>query len=262
MMNKKNLGSLFLIALMVISAVGLSGCVEEKATSKVIVGTSADFPPFEMTDADNNIIGFDIELVTKILTDAGYTVEVQDIDFNSLIASLNSNKIDVIAAALTITPERDEQIDFSNPYFDADQSVLIRTDSGLVINSTADMANLTVGAQLGTTGEAWIDENLVTTGLISEADYHPYDLYTLAVTDLLNGNLDAVVIDQPVAKVFAGNENLMIVLNIVTNEQYGFGVRTGDTTLQGVLNQGLASLIGTEYFTNLSTTYFEEYTID
>jgi polar amino acid transport system substrate-binding protein len=259
--KKKNILGLFLIVLMVISAIGLSGCVEEKG-NKIVVGTSADFPPFEMTDANNDIIGFDIELVTKILEDAGYTVEVQDIEFNSLISSLNANKIDVIAAALTINAERDAQIDFSNPYFAADQAVLIRADFGRVINSTDNLANLSIGAQLGTTGEAWITDTLIATGKTSEAYYHSYDLYTLAVTDLLNGNIDAVVIDQPVAKVFAGNENLMLVLNITTNEQYGFGVRTGDTTLQGVLNQGLESLIGTQYFTNLSKQYFEEYTIE
>ena len=99
-----------LVAAVLITSIALSGCVEE-TENKIIIGTSADYPPFEYVEG-GEIVGFDIEMVTILLENLDYTVEVQDIGFDSLIPSLQSGKIDVIAAAMTITDERDQQIDF------------------------------------------------------------------------------------------------------------------------------------------------------
>jgi len=149
-MNKKSKSmTIFSISLILIVGLSLGGCVEEE--NKIIVGTSADFPPFEYISEDGTFVGFDIEMVTKVLEDAGYTVEVKDIAFDSLILSLENGKIDVIAAAMTITEEREEQIDLSNPYYEADQSVLTKVGSNLNLNTSQDLQNYTVGAQTGTT---------------------------------------------------------------------------------------------------------------
>lgn len=261
--NKKMLSSLLVLAL-VMMAIALSGCVEEDV-NKIIVGTSADFRPFEYTDTDGTIIGFDIEMVTKILTDAGYTVEVQDIAFDSLIASLQAEKIDVIAAAMTITDERDEQIDFSDPYYEADQSVLNMVGSDVDINEsddlenfTASIAGLTIGAQTGTTGAAWIQENLVDTEMMDEDNFNQYETYTLAILDLENGNIDIIVLDKPVAQAFAEDEDMELAYTIITEESYGLGVREGETELLTDINQGLADLIGSEDWTELVKKYFEQ----
>ena len=255
--------SSFLVLALVLMAIALSGCVEEDV-NKIIVGTSADFPPFEYTDTDGTIIGFDIEMVTKILTDAGYTVEAQDIAFDSLIASLQADKIDVIAAAMTITDERDEQIDFSDPYYEADQSALIMTDSGVEINESDEIedfktsiANLTIGVQTGTTGASWVQENLVDTEMMDEDDFNQYETYTLAILDLENGNIDIIVLDKPVAQAFAEDEDIGVAYTIITEESYGLGVREGDTELLADINEGLADLIGSEDWTELVKKYFE-----
>ena len=260
--NKKMLSS-FLVLALVLMAIALSGCVEEDV-NKIIIGTSADFPPFEYTDTDGTIIGFDIEMVTKILTDAGYTVEVQDISFDSLIASLQAEKIDVIAAAMTITVERDEQIDFSDPYYEADQSVLIMTDSGVEINESDEIedfktsiAGLTIGAQTGTTGASWVQENLVDTEMMDEDNFNQYETYTLAILDLENRNIDIIVLDKPVAQAFAEDEDMGVAYTIITEESYGLGVREGDTELLADINEGLADLIGSEDWTELVKKYFE-----
>ncbi len=255
--------SSFLVLALVLMAIALSGCVEEDV-NKIIVGTSADFPPFEYTDTDGTIIGFDIEMVTKILTDAGYTVEAQDIAFDSLIASLQADKIDVIAAAMTITDERDEQIDFSDPYYEADQSALIMTDSGVEINESDEIedfktsiANLTIGVQTGTTGASWVQENLVDTEMMDEDDFNQYETYTLAILDLENRNIDIIILDKPVAQAFAEDEDIGVAYTIITEESYGLGVREGDTELLADINEGLADLIGSEDWTELVKKYFE-----
>ncbi len=247
------------------SAILLSGCTEEKEENKIIVGTSADFPPFEYTD-NGKIVGFDIELITAILENLNYTVEVQDIGFDSLIPSLQTDKIDVIAAGMTITDAREDVIDFSDPYYQADQSVLIKKGSGVEINAshdlenfTASIANLTIGAQTGTTGASWIQENLIDTEMMDEENLKLYDLYLDAVADLDIGpeRLDAIVLDLDVAKAFAENENREVAYTIITEEYYGFGVKEGNTALVEKINAELDEFIGSEDWFALINKYFE-----
>ena len=193
----KKIMILCIITAALITSIALTGCVEE-TENKIIVGTSADYPPFEYVE-NGKIVGFDIELITSLLEKLGYTVEVQDIGFDSLIPSLVSNKIDVIAAAMTITPEREEQIDLSDPYYNSDQSILVQTDSDVNIDEYEDLSNLIIGTQTGTTGELWVIENLIniTNATMTDDQLKSYDTYTLAVLDLDNGNLDAIILDIP-----------------------------------------------------------------
>jgi polar amino acid transport system substrate-binding protein len=257
MENKKKIFSIALVLAMVIGTVALSGCTQE-TENKIIVGTSADFPPFEYRAANQTIIGFDIDLIKKILTDQGYTVEVQDIGFDSLIPSLQTGKIDVIAAAMTITDERLEQVDFSNAYYDANQAVLIKVGANVNISTIEDLKNYTVGAQTGTTGWAWVNDTLVATGNFSSEKFRSYDLYTDAVADLIIGpsRVGAIVIDSPVAQAFAKSGNVKIVLNITTNESYGFAVENGNTELVNKINTGLAAVMATTYWEDLVEQYF------
>ena len=254
-MNKKLKSmSIFSIVIMLAAVLFFAGCVEEQ--NKIIVGTSADFPPFEYTDSNGTIIGFDIDMVTKILQDAGYTVEVQDIAFDSLIPSLESGKIDVIAAAMTITEEREQQIDFSEAYFEADQSIITKVGVDLNLSTNKDLQNFTVGAQTGTTGAGWIEENLVDNGNMSEDDFKRYETYTLAVLDLVNGNIDAIVLDKPVAESYVKNQNVEIVMTIITEEYYGIGVKQGNTELLGKINTGLTTLMNSDDWDALVLKYF------
>ena len=245
-----------LIFVLALSVLTLSGCVEEDE-NKVIIGTSADFPPFEYLDDNGTIIGFDIDMTKAILEDLGYTVEVKDIIFDSLIPSLQTGKIDVIAAAMTITDAREEQVDFTDPYYEADQSVIVIQSSNIELNETINLQNYTVGAQTGTTGAAWVQEHLIDNGTMSEQNFSRYDTYTLAVLDLINENIDAVVLDKPVAEAFETNEEVKIIKTIITGESYGLAVKSGDTKLLNELNQGLDDLMDSEEWTNLIETYFE-----
>jgi polar amino acid transport system substrate-binding protein len=253
---KSSILSGILIFVLALSVIAFSGCVEEDE-NKVIIGTSADFPPFEYLDDDGNIIGFDIDMTKGILENLGYNVEVKDITFDSLIPSLQTGKIDVIAAAMTITSEREEQVDFTNPYYEADQSVLVVDSSTFELNNTIDLQNYTVGSQTGTTGAAWVEEHLVENGSMSEQNFSRYDTYTLAVLDLINENIDAVVLDKPVAEAFVANRDVKIIDTIITGESYGLAVEQGNTDLLAELNQGLSDLIGSQEWTNLVSTYFE-----
>jgi len=256
--QKKIISTLVIIAILGL-AVALSGCEEEKIENKIIVGTSADFPPFEYVE-DSKIVGFDIEMVTMILENLNYTVEIQDIAFEGLIAALKTDKIDVIAAGMSIDPER--EVDFTIPYYEADLSVLVLTESNYTINETnylTVLANLTIGAQTATTGADWIYETFIniTNATMQEDQFKRYTTYTLAVLDLTNKNLDAVVIDKPVAEAFAEDGDKEVAYIIDSDEEYGLAVKEGNTELLEQLNQGLLDLMGTEDWTNLVKKYFE-----
>ncbi len=255
MEEKKKIISLVLISGLLIGAIAISGCTQQKANT-LIVGTSSDFKPFEYKAANGTIIGFDIDLITRILTSQGYNVTVQDIGFDSLIPSLQTGKIDVIAAGMTITDERKQQVDFSEPYYEANQSVLVKTNSGVVINNQNDLANYTLGAQTGTTGWQWINDTFVATGKITPDKFKSYELYPEAVADLIAGRIGAVVIDSPVAKAFVLGGGVKIVLNITTNEAYGFAVKKGNTALVSKINTGLAAVMDSPYWNQLIEKYF------
>ena len=178
---------------------------------------------------------------------------------------MQAETIDVIVAGMTITEEREQEIDFSDPYFNADQSVLIKTDSGVEINASDDLENFTqsikdlkIGAQTGTTGAAWVQENLIDTGLMEEDNLSLYDLYIDAIADLDIGpeRLDAIVLDLPVAQAFAEHQGREVAYTIITGESYGIGVREGETELLAGINAELESLNGATAWTALILEYF------
>ena len=168
-----------------------------------VAGTATGFPPFEFENSDGELVGFDVELTEAIVARTDYEFGgFETFEFDSLIPALQDGNIDLIAAAMTITEDRDEQIDFSDPYYEANQAVLVRSGADFDPSSREDLEGSVVGAQSGTTGEGEVDK-LIEDGIISEDDKRTYGNYELAVTDLENGNIDAVIIDVPVAENFA-----------------------------------------------------------
>lgn len=219
----------------------------------VTVGTSADFPPFEYIE-NGQFVGFDMDLMREIAKIAGFELKFVDMSFDSLIPALRAGQIDVAAAAMTITEERKKVVDFSMPYWSADQSIIVKADSDFTI--TVLFGKYRIGVQTGTTGDLWCTENLVEKGLLPERNLKRYDTFILALSDLLNGNIDAIVLDSPVANRFAATKPVKVVGIIVTGEQYGIAVRKGNKELLDKINQALKTLIETGKINELIDKYF------
>ncbi|WP_254837772.1 transporter substrate-binding domain-containing protein [Natronomonas marina] len=169
----------------------------------IVAGTAPGFAPFEFNNDEGQLVGFDVELTEAVVARTDYEFGgFETFEFNSLIPALRDGNIDLIAAAMTITEERDEQINFSNPYYEANQGVLVQSDGDFSPESREDLEGRVVGAQSGTTGEDEVDK-LIEDGIIAEDNKRTYDNYELAVNDLESGNIDAVIIDVPVAENFA-----------------------------------------------------------
>ncbi len=226
-----------------------------KERGYLVVGTSADFPPFEFVAENGTIMGFDIDIAKEIAKKLGVELKVVDMDFDALIPALQDGKIDLIIAGMSITEERKKVVDFSEPYFEADQAILVRADSEIA--SLDDLKGKKVGVQSGTTGEDWAVTNLVEAGITSEENLYSYDKFIAAVEALRIGHLDAVVMDAPVAKTFVKKyPELKIAFIVKTGEVYGIAVRKGEAELLDLINEVLKELKETGKLDKLVEKWF------
>jgi len=202
---------------------------------KVIMGTNAEFPPFEYRDENGDVAGFDVALAEEIAAEMGVELVIEDMDFNSLIAALKSGKIDFVAAGMTVTEDRKENADFSQAYFDASQVIIVRADNQDILGA-ADLAGMRIGVQEGTTGDLEASE-------IEGAEVLRFRKGIDAVVDLQNGNIDAVVIDKQPALVFVQlNDDIRMLDEALTVEEYAIAVRKGDSDLLKVIDGVIAGL--------------------
>ncbi len=243
-MNMKKMTAVLLAGAMTMamgaSAVMAEGEVEAiKAAGKVVMTTNAEFEPFEFKDGEE-IVGIDVEIAKKIAEKLGVELEITDIAFDSLIPSLNAGKADFIAAGMTATDERRKNVDFSDDYFNASQTIITAIDGE--VKSRADLEGKIVGVQQGTTGDIYCT-NEDGSSDISVAEVRRYPKGMDAVSDLLAGRVDAVVIDDfPAKKLVEKNADKIMTLDeAMTEETYAIAVPLG-SDLTEVVNEVIKEL--------------------
>ncbi|HMB50441.1 MAG TPA: transporter substrate-binding domain-containing protein, partial [Natronoarchaeum rubrum] len=163
--------------------------------------------------------------------------------------------IDLSAAGMTINEKRQQRIAFSDPYYDSNQSVLVSSERDFSPESESDLSGAVVGAQGSTTGQDEIDR-LVEEGVLEAGNVRQYDNYTLAAQDLENGNVDAIVVDVPVAQNFADSRAVEVAFVIETGEAFGLGMRQDDDRLQDI-NDALAEIEEDGTYEDLVAEWFE-----
>ncbi|WP_119065803.1 basic amino acid ABC transporter substrate-binding protein [Rubrobacter indicoceani] len=202
------------------------------------IASDIAYRPFEF-DQGGEPVGFDIDLMNEIGNRAGFTPEYQNVTFDGIIPGLGSNLYDAAISAMTITPEREEQIDFSDPYFDADQSLMVPEASD-VESVEEGLESSVVGVQIGTTGASQA-EGFQQDGLIGEV--RTFDTIEDAFSALDNGQVDAVINDLPVSqdRVNQSDGALKLVQTIPTGEQYGIAFPQ-DSDMVEPVNQALQEI--------------------
>ena len=180
-----------------------------KARGKMIVGTSADYPPYEYKDANNQFAGYDMDLIREIGKRIGVEVEIRDMAFDILIAALQKNKIDVVIAA---TPERDKKIDFSTTYHVFMDAFLAKKGSGIKMTKPDDAAKYKIAVQTGTTYEKWVMKNLVDTGKTPKKNVFSYESIDNAALDVAAGRVDILMMTADVAKKHEEKSGLEVLL--------------------------------------------------
>jgi len=221
------------------------------AKGKIVVGTSADYKPFEYIDQDGKIVGFDVEIMKAVGKELGLKVEFVDTAFDGLIPSLKSKKYDVVVSAMTITEKREKAVDFTQPYFNAGQVIAVM-DNDDSIKSPEDLTGKVVGVQLGTTGDLKASE------MENLKEIKRYEKMTQAYIELKNGRIDAVVNDLPVTAAYImENPDVKIVGKPFTDENYGIAVREGDDKLEKEINGAITKLKENGTYDEIYNKWFE-----
>ena len=182
---------LFLVFLtLVMVTLSLAACSSK--STKYIIATDATWPPFEYINGQNQIVGFDIDLMNAVAEKASIKIEFQNVGFDALLAGMAQGTYDAAISSITILPDRAQNMLFSDPYYVAGQMIVVQKNNTSITGETS-LQNKKLGAQLGTTGESLAQG-------ITGATVKSYDQIGLAIQDLLNGQVDAVICDTPIAK--------------------------------------------------------------
>ncbi|MEY3072801.1 MAG: hypothetical protein RLZZ353_997 [Actinomycetota bacterium] len=230
----------------------LVACGGDEAAGPLTVCSDIPYPPFEFEDASSDLgySGFDIELIAAIGDELDREVEIVVTGFDALTSgtAMAAGTCELAISAMTITPERDEQIDFSDPYYEADQSLLV--PNGSAIASIADLvAGVVVGVQTGTTGELYANDN------VPGAEIRAFEGGGDLLTALAAGQVDAVIQDLPVNVEEAAKGATTVVETYPTGEFYGIAFEEG-SDLVGPVNEALAELREDGTYDALFQKYF------
>jgi polar amino acid transport system substrate-binding protein len=214
-----------------------------QSSGMIRVGTSADYPPFEYYVEGTEIDGFDIALIKEIGSRLGLTVEITDFAFEGLGQTLQIGQTDALIAALSVTAEREEIVDFSDVYFAGFGAALVQESSSITtIQSLEDFADKRVGVQKASVYESWADDDLVATGIITPDQLFVYAKPEDAVRDMAENRLDVVVMDQLVAEEFETAAAVKIVGEGLVPQVYAIAVPKGAYELQANLNQAILDI--------------------
>ena len=220
---------------------------------EVVVGTNAEFMPFEFTDEKHEIVGFDIDVIKAVGKAAGFEVKVQNQAFDTLVMGLESGRLDAAISGMTITDARRQKVDFSEPYYNAAQ-VIVVTDKSPGYEKVEELKEKVVGAQLGTTGALMAEEVLGK----ENKGLKLYRKYNEVFGDLKLGRLDAVVVDLPVAQAYLKKiEGLRISSPSMSEEQYGIAVKKGNAELLNKVNDGLKKIRESGEFDKITEKWFQ-----
>lgn len=214
---------------------------ETKGT--LVMATNATFPPYEYKDGDS-FAGIDVEIAEKIAEKLGMTLEIQDVEFGSIIGGVQTGKFDMGMAGMTVTDERKESVNFTNTYAKAKQVVIVKSDSSIAsLDNLKGDGSMKYGVQQDTTGDIYASDTIENGGY-GEENVIRYKTGNDAVQALVNGKVDAVIIDNEPAKSFvAANEGLTILDGAWVEEEYAIAIAKDNTELLDKVNTALEELI-------------------
>lgn len=262
-MSKTRLTALFAVLLVAIAALVVAGCGGSDSSSStgasteeagggggepLTVGSDIPYPPFEQ-GKPGSYTGFDIDLMDAIGAKIGRTPEYQDTSFETIFRDVGQGKFEAVISAATITPEREKEVAFSDPYYLSEQAILVK--EGSEITGIEDLEGKTVGAQQGTTGLELGKEKA------NAGELRPYPEGPDAINALKAGTVEAVIIDAPVAQNAIEEEGgVEIAEKVPTEEEYGIALAKDNTQLLKEINQGLEEVIADGTYTTIYKKWF------
>ena len=240
-----------LMAIIIGTALLLGGCAgnenqtkleEIKEKGKIVLGTAADYPPYEFhkeINGEDKIVGFDIEIAREIAADLGVELEIKDMKFDGLLAALKAGNIDFIVAGMVPTEKRAESVNFSIPYYAAEQKLLTKTEKASLYQEINDLNGLKIGAQKATVQQEIAEEK------IEASDYKFISKITDLVLELKNDKVAGIVLVKPVAQAYAqANDDLAVAdLSLGKEDGIAIAVDKGNENLMTEINGTLERLL-------------------
>ncbi|PUA17096.1 basic amino acid ABC transporter substrate-binding protein [Glaciimonas sp. PCH181] len=248
-------------SVVLLAACGKQESKEEKTASaaapaEYIVGAEATFAPFEYQTEQKEIVGFDVDLMNAIADKAGFKVKFVNTPFEGIFNFLAQGDRDLLASAITITDERKQTVDFSEPYYESTQLIVV--PKGSTVTKFTDLKSLTVGVQSATTGDETVQKLLGK----SNPKIKRMESATLALKELEGGGVDAVVLDTGPVKNYVKN-NASLGFHFISDpdfpkEYYGIAVKKGNTALLAKVNDGLAAIKADGTYQKIFSKYFAD----
>lgn len=237
-----------MICLMLGDILQRDGVIGSK-TDVLVMGTNAGFKPFEYID-NNEIVGFDVDLAREIAKSMGKELKIEDMSFDGLLSALDSGQIDMVAAGMTVTPERAKNTLFSDPYYSASQRIIVK--KGSPIRNRYQLSGRKIGVQLGTTGDTLASK-------IAGAAVTQFQTAPSVLQELSAGKIEAVILDDAPAKQYtAGFSDLEILPGALSDESYAIAIKKDNTDLLEKVNKEIAKMKKDGRYDKLIRKHFGE----
>lgn len=259
----KKFGKILIVVLALAMLIGccfaFTACNDDDT---LLVATNCEFAPFEYLDESGKPVGIDMEIAAALATKLGLKLEIKDMAFDSVVSAVASGSCDIGMAGLTITEERKQSVDFTISYFKSSQVVIAKEGDPILSATTKEaveaiLAGKTIGVQNGTTGYSYSSgDSDAYEGITNPDNVKGYTSGALAVSALLSGSIDYVVIDKAPAEALAQANPGTVASNIVlTTEDYAFAVKKGNTEFLNKVNAAIAEIIEEGTFDRILLKY-------
>lgn len=226
-----------------------------KEKGELVVGTAPGYFPFEMVDKEGNIVGFDVEVAEKIAKELGVKLKIERFSFDGLIPALQTGKVDMVIAGMTIRGDRALSVSFSDPYYVTGQVLMVSNkNQGVKSWQDLDVKGKTIGVSLGTTGA------LLAKQLFKNAEVKDFDTFPDACLAASTGKIDAVVYDEPGIRVYVARhpESVYGVWDLLSTENLGIAVKKDDFSTIQWLRSFLQSYVGSAEYKDAVSRWFEK----
>jgi len=229
-----------------------------KEAGKIVVGTSADYEPWEYKDENDNFVGIDMEIMREIGKRMGVKVKFQDLGFDALVTAVQEGKVDAAIAAMASTAERRKQVDFSVMYYAGDNIILKAKDSDIAFTDPLKAADYKIGAQSGTIMQYWVENNLITPGLMKKEDMSLYERNEQVALDLQAGRIELGIMDLEPGKVYMSDPAFGFVevwRGVMESEGQSIAIKQGEVDLKAALDKHISDMLNEGFIDKLLTQY-------
>ena len=248
------------VSLLVIFAVLMAGCVSTN-DNVIVVGIDGEYPPYSYIDENGKAVGFDVESIQWIAEQKGFEVEIAPTAWDGIIPALLAGKIDMVYSGMSVTPEREAQVTFSNPYWEVNQGLVGKAGTTATV-ADFEAGKLVIGVQRSCSADQWMQDFFgmeTYNQMVKDGKIKLYDSFPQSMVALEQGLVECVIFDDVNIETYIkGNDAFQMIGIIETGEVYAIAMRNEDTDLHALINEGLAELMASEKWEELKLKYIVE----